>query len=133
MKTAIERLIDAIGYPDGAPAGALSSVLRVDGAEVSAEVHDGMLVLSQALTDNGSLLPALASYAAGRMLKEDAVLAYGEGGAFLWQSAPADSDEHGLLRLFETFMDSGDWWRARMDALAGREEAPPPETVMIRP
>ena len=126
MKTAIERLIDAIGYPDGAPAGALSSVLRVDGAEVSAEVHDGMLVLSQALTDDGS-------YAAGRMLKEDAVLAYGEGGAFLWQSAPADSDEHGLLRLFETFMDSGDWWRARMDALAGREEAPPPETVMIRP
>lgn len=133
MKTSIERLVEAIGYPDGVPAGSSSAVLRVDGAEVSAEERDGRLVLSQALTDDGSLLPALASYAAGRMLKEDAALAYGEGGAFLWQSAPADSDSRGMLRLFETFMDSCDWWRARMDALSGREEAPPPETMMIRP
>ena len=69
------------------------------------------------------------------MLKEDAVLAYGEGGAFLWQSAPADSDEHGLLRLFETFMDSCDWWRDRVDALRGGEQvsAPQSEEMMIRP
>ena len=134
MKTAIERLTDAIGYPDRVSGGALSSVLRVDGAEVLAEDSDGRLVLSYALTDEGSQLPALASYAAGRMLKEEAALAYDvERGAFLWQSAPADSDARGLLRLFETFMDSCDWWRARMDALAGREEAPPPETMMIRP
>ena len=139
MKTAIERLIDAIGYPDRAPDGASSFVLRVDGAEIAAEVSDGRVVLSYALTGDDSHLPTLASYAAGRMLREDAALAHGGGaadggrGAFLWQSAPSDSDAHGLLRLFETFMDSCDWWRARVEALAGREEALPPETMMIRP
>lgn len=155
----MERLAKAIGYPERIPEGSLSFTLRVDGAEVFAEETDRSLVLRCVLTDDETLLPTLASYAAGRMLKEDATLAYGEvseghtvgtsaaqpsggpaarwpdGAAFLWQSIPADADAHGLLRLFETFMDSCDWWRARVDALRGNEsfEASAPETVMIRP
>jgi len=108
---------------------------RVDGMEVLAEESDGRLVLSHALSDDDGLVPALAGYAAGRMLREDAVLSYGNRQTFIWQDAPADADAHGLRRLFETFADSCDWWRARVDALRGGEPAgsPPPETVLIRP
>ena len=110
-------------------------VLRVDGVEVAAEEMGDQLVLSCALTDDESLLPPLAVYAAGRMLKEDAALAYGDARAFLWQGAPADADAHAMLRLFETFMDSCDWWRARVEAVRGGEakSASAPGEMMIRP
>lgn len=121
----------------------IAFTIRVDGAEVEVEEMDGRLLLSCALTDDEALLPTLATYATGRMLREDATLSYGvvEGRgssnyqAFLWQDAPDDADDHGLLSLFETFMDSCDWWRARVDALRGNDTAVSSvtETVMIRP
>ena len=132
---AIKRLAKAIGYPDRISDDAVSFTFRADGVEIAAEEMEGRLVLSYALADDESLLPTLASYAAGRMLKEEAALSYGDGRAFLWQDASAGADAHELLRLFETFMDSCDWWRARVDALrgSGTTEASVPETVMIRP
>ena len=143
MKNAIERLIRAIGYPDKVSGGAVSFMFRVDGMEVNAEENDGRLVLSYALTNDDTLLPMLAAYAAGRMLKESATLAYGvvaglkpaaqpaNRQAFLWQDASADA--HGLLRLFETFMDSCDWWRARLEPRSGADGPSPFSEVMIRP
>lgn len=135
VKTAIDRLLAAIGYPERMSYGSFPFTLRVDGAEVSAEETDGRLVLSHVLTDDDVILPKLAAYAAGRMLVEEATLAYGDGRAILWQDASADSDSHTLRRMFETFMDSCDWWRERIDALRGGadESAPLPETMMIRP
>jgi len=53
------------------------------------------------------------------MLREDATLAHGSRAAFLWQDAPADADARALVRLFETFADSCDWWRARLDERGG--------------
>ena len=141
-ETSVNRLLVATGYPDRVPGGTASFTLRVDGMEVFAEEMDGRLVLSHALSGDERLLPTLAAYAAGRMLREDATLAYGNWAhkpsdpqAFLWQEVPADADGHGLRRLFETFMNSCDWWRARVDALRdGEAEAPSgPETMMIRP
>ena len=143
-RTTTERLLEAIGYPERTPRGTSPVTLRVDGAEVAVEEADGRLVLSCALAEGDALLPALAGYAAGRMLKESATLAYGEvpghapqssTAAFLWQDAPLDADGRELLRLFETFMDSCDWWRARVDALRGEaaEEPAAPELVTIRP
>lgn len=133
----------AIGYPERMSKYSVAFTLRVDGAEVVAEEMDGRLVLSCALTDDETLLPTLATYAAGRMLKEDATLSYGvvesRGSsnyqAFLWQDVPDDANDRWLLRLFETFMDSCDWWRARVDALRGNDTvmSSVPETVMIRP
>lgn len=108
------------------------AVLRVDGAEVSAAVTGDRLVLSQRLTGEADKLPALAGYAAGRMLREEAVLAYGDGAVFLWQDASADASEQALVRLFESFMDSCDWWRARVDASRAEEKTEFPE-MMIRP
>ena len=134
QSTAVERLIEAIGYPERAPRGARSFALRVDGAEILAEETEGRLLLSFRLADDDGALPALAGYAAGRFLREEAALAADPAspGAFLWQEAPAASDSRTLVRLFETFMDSCDWWRARLEGPAskGPEEIPP---MMIRP
>ena len=134
-KTAIGRLIDAIGYPERAPEGSASYTLRVDGMEILAEERDGRLVLSRVLTDSDELVPALAGYAAGRLLREEAALSAEPNahGAFLWQDAPAAADAQALVRLFETFLDSCDWWRSRVagDA-AGGAAATAPE-MMIRP
>ena len=149
-KTAVERLMAAIGYPERMSDDSSQFALRVDGAEVLAEEMNGRLVLSYVLSDDETLLPTLAVYASGRMLKEDATLAYGDVSvasnhrttkspnhlAFIWQDAPADADAHALLRLFETFMDSCDWWRDRIDALRGGGESSAtsaPEEMMIRP
>ena len=131
-KSAIERLAEAIGYPDRVPEGSLLATLRVDGAEVSAAVTGDRLVLSQRLTDDAEKLPTLAGYAAGRMLREEVVLAYGNGAAFLWQDAPTDAEDRVLVRLFESFMDSCDWWRARVEGLDGEGKSEFPE-MMIRP
>ena len=135
VKTAVEKLVAAIGYPERMSGGGGSAVLRVDGMEIVAEETDRRIRLSYVLTDDEALLPTLAAYAAGRMLKEEAVLSYGDGRAFLWQEAPADADARAMLRLFETFMDSCDWWRERVDALRGNAEVATavPETMMIRP
>ena len=134
-KNSVERLVAAIGYPERISGNGVSTVLRVDGMEVSAEEADRRIRLSYVLTDDEALLSMLATYAAGRMLKEEAALSYGDGRAFLWQEAPADADARVMLRLFETFMDSCDWWRARVDALRGNVEvaAAVPETMVIRP
>ena len=130
---AIERFMTVIGYPDRMSDGGALSTLRVDGIEVLAEEMDGRLVISCVLTDSESMLPTLAGYAAGRMLREDAAFTWDpRGHAVLWQDAAANSDARELTRLFETFMNSCDWWRARVDALRGEGE-PMPETMVIRP
>ena len=133
-KTAVERFIEAIGYPERAPSGARSYSLRIDGVEILAEETDGRLVLSYRLTADDGDLPALAGFASGRFLREEAALAVDPAspGAFLWQEAPAESDDHAFVRLFETFMDSCDWWRARLAAGPAERSEPAPE-MMIRP
>ena len=131
-KTAIERLAEAIGYPDRMSEGALVATLRVDDTEISAAVAGDRLVLSRRLTDAADKFPALAGFAAGRMLREEAVLAYGDGAAFLWQDAPAGAAEQTFVRLFESFMDSCDWWRARVEAPRAEDKPEFPE-MMIRP
>ncbi len=132
-QTAIGRLIEAIGYPERAPEGAASFTLRVDGMEILAEVRDGRLILSRLLTDSDELLPTLAGYAAGRLLREEAALAAEPNaqGTFLWQDAPATADAQTLVHLFETFLDSCDWWRARIAGDTGASESVP--EMMIRP
>ena len=83
----------------------------------------------------GAFVAALAAFAAGRILREDAVLSFGDlsGGqcAFLWQDAPETSDERTFSRLFETFMDSCDWWRERVEGATEEKSEIPP--MMIRP
>jgi hypothetical protein len=157
-RNAADRLLAAIGYPERISNTDEPFTLRVDGREVFVEESAGRIVLSSALTEDDSMLPTLAVYAAGRMLHEDATLAYGsfevskfrslEGTAakplniqtsklpgnhvFLWQDAPADADDRTLVRLFESFADSCDWWRARVDE-RGKSDAVEISEAVIRP
>ena len=125
-QTVISRLAKAIDYPDEVPDGASSFVFRVDGAEILASSEEGSVRLVHDLGAKDSDLPALADYAVGRMLREEAVLAAppSEGSPFLWQEAPR--------RFFESFMDSCDWWRARVTDL-GSESDPAIHEIVIRP
>ena len=131
-RNAADRLLVAIGYPERIPNTDAPFTLRVDGREVLVEMSAGRIVLSVALTDDESMIPALAAYAAGRMLREEATLAFGNGNVFLWQDAPADADDRALVRLFESFSDSCDWWLARVEE-RGKGEAVEISESVIRP
>ena len=129
------RLARAIGYPDAVPADAARAVLLVDDAEVVASEEGGRAILQATVAADPSddVLATLAGYAAGRMLREEAVLAYEpkENAALLWQAAPQGVDALSLREFFRAFTASWDWWRARVSEL----ESPRPSfpEVMIRP
>ena len=119
-RNAADRLLIAIGYPDRISGTDVPFTLRVDGKEVFVEESAGRIILSSVLTEGEEMIPTLATYAAGRMLREEATLAYGrlssgKVSAFLWQDAPADADDWTLVKFFESFADSCDWWRARVE------------------
>ena len=133
MKTAVERLAEAIGYPEAVPGGAVSFAFAVDGTEIAARESGGRLVLERCLwtTADGDdetavRIPAtLARYAAGRVLREEATLAWDPNreAAILWQDVPASAPAERLRRLFEVFTASCDWWAERV------KEAQTPEPV----
>ena len=133
---AIGRLARAIGYPDEIPSGASSCALLVDDAEVNVSEEDGRLLLQVALVPCGErdgLLETLASYAAGRVLREDAVLSYDpqSDSVVLWQAVSVNADAMELREFFERFAASWDWWRARVQEILSPKPTFP--EVMIRP
>ena len=94
-----------------------------------------MLRLVYRLTDDAAHLPRLAEYAAGRMLREDAVLAFDpkSDAAFLWREIDGGSDSLALRLCFEEFADSCEWWRERLEVHGGAADAPEFPEMMIRP
>ena len=132
---AIDRLIDAIGYPSGEVSPEKGAVtLRVDDGEMEVHEADGRIVFSRKLGSfDDAGMARLAGYAAGRILKEDAVLAWDPvaGGLMLWQDAPSVSSGGALKRVFEVFSASCDWWLARASEESAQEERVP--EMMIRP
>ena len=131
----LEHFLKSVGYPDRVQEGSSSFTMRVDGMEVVAKEASGRIVLSYSLSGDSAIVPTLCSYAAGRILREDAVLTCDKSSAFLWQDAPASSSDREMVRLFETFVDSCDWWRERVDALSGGATAStaPDDAMVIRP
>lgn len=132
-ENAIYALARAIGYPEEVPPDADSFVFSVDGGRVEASVGRGRLVLVRELGASGDVdLAQLAGYAAGRVLREEAVLAYdpGDDRVILWQDIPADADAGVLRRFFEVFAASCDWWLARVDEAGAVASVP---EMMIRP
>ena len=140
MKTAVERLAEAIGYPEAVPGGALSFAFAVDGAEITARETGGRLVLERLLwratdgDDETALrLPAtLARYAAGRILREEATLAWDPNreAAILWQDVPASAPTERLRLLFEVFTASCDWWAERVTEALTPEPVFPEMVIM---
>lgn len=132
MKNALENLCEAIGYPDPLPAGAEAFQLRVDGGVVNARLLDGRLVLSREISRAEADLPKLAAYAAGRLLKEEAVLSWDEvaKACFLWQECPANASSTQLLHFFEIFLAACDWWLARVADLTVEPVAVPAMVIL---
>ena len=100
-----------------------------------AEEREGRLILRRNLAPDGggpADLVALAGYAAGRLLKEEAVLAWDPEAEmpFLWQEISADAPDDRLCRFFEVFATSVDWWAARLNDAVGISQIP---EMMIRP
>ena len=91
------------------------------------------LVLSRVIDREDNDLSQLAIFAAGRILKEEAVLAWDERASvcILWQDVSDNADGAELTHFFEAFMDSCDWWLARAVEL----NAPPVHfpDIVIRP
>lgn len=132
-ETAIDALARAIGYPEEVPPGSESFAFSVDGGRVEAIVERGRLVLVRGLAASGDVdLAQFAGYAAGRALREEAVLAYdpGDDRVILWQDVPADADGAILRRLFEVFAASCDWWLARAGESGAASSVP---EMVIRP
>jgi len=133
LKNILEKFCEAIAYPDPVPDGVSAFTLRVDGGDILARLLGGRLVLSCVVSSDEKDLPKLAAYAAGRILKEEAVLAWDEKQAacIVWQGLRDNADAAQLSRFFEEFMKSCDWWLAR----AGELSSPPPELpdIVIRP
>ena len=119
MKNAIERLAEAIGYPDRVPEAAKSFVFKVDDRLVRARLSGGRLILQWDFPEELQLEP-LAGFAAGRILREEAVLAWDPATerAILWQGAASDADANGLVKAFQSFLNSRDWWEARVEELS---------------
>ena len=119
---AIDRLSEAMAYPvEERKRGVSSAEFLVDGGVVLAQEEHGQLRFVRklgAVAEGG--LAQLAGYAAGRMLKEEAVLAWDPRakGLLLWQEVPTSGSDELLLREFDLFLDSCDWWESRMKELA---------------
>ena len=130
----VQRFLEAVGYPEKAPVGAVSFAVLVDGGEVRVRAESGRLFFSRALACGEDELPRLAALAPGRVLREEAVLAAEPGpggGAFLWRDVPADASPAAMQRAFESFCDSCDWWLDRVAGFSAPEPEIPP--LMIRP
>lgn len=105
----------AIRYPQEVPAGVRSFVFLVDGLEVEAEELSRGLVLRFGLECSEAQWVELAGYASGRLLREEAVLAWDmeRERLFLWQELGAGLGEDELRGGFEAFVDSCEWWLSR--------------------
>jgi len=117
----IAGLAKAIGYPQEVPAEAVSFAFVVDDREIVARIAEGGLEFSCTLLSGEALdraedaLVRLAGYAAGRLLKEDATLAWDPNAraVVLWMRTPAEGAGD-ARRAFEAFCTSVDWWSDRV-------------------
>lgn len=132
-ENALNALAVAVGYPERVPPGASAFTFSVDGGVVMASVISERIVLVRELAAPSVVdLACLAGYAAGRALREEAVLAYDpvEDRVILSQAIPADADAAVMRRFFEVFAASCDWWLARVSDSESAEAVP---EMVIRP
>ena len=129
----IASLAIAVGYPEKVADGVEVFTFRVDGEEIVVQSMASRLVLKRYLDIPFDDLKVFASYAAGRMLREEAVLAWDDRGerAFLWREIPENSDASAKRAAFEEFVDSCDWWVQRVAEIDAPKSVFP--DIMIRP
>ena len=100
----------------------------IDGAEVKIFERGGRHTVARALCEPGTEfdLARLASLAAGRFLREEAVLSWDHenGVPILWQDIAATASQEEKTNLLNRFLASVDWWVERLN------EEPQPAPVL---
>jgi hypothetical protein len=129
----ISKLASAINYPEKVSEDSSVYAFRVDGWEIIAEKIGSRLVLKLYLDVAYDDLPLFASYAAGRLLREEAVLAWDDNAqkAVLWREIPPQADSSEMRAAFEEFADSCEWWMQRVMEIDAPKSVFP--DIMIRP
>lgn len=127
------NLATAIGYPEEVSEDTDVFAFSVDGGKVVAEMVASRLVLKRYLEISFENLSVFASYVAGRMFREEAVLAWDDRTerAFLWREIPPRADALAMKEAFEEFADSCDWWIQRSAEIHAPKSVFP--DIMIRP
>jgi hypothetical protein len=127
------KLASAINYPEKVPQGLSVYAFRVDGWEIIAEKIGNRLVLKHYLDIDYDDLPQFASYVAGRLLREEASLAWDENAqkALLWREIISSANLAEMKDAFEEFADSCEWWMQRTLDIHTPKSAFP--DVLIRP
>jgi hypothetical protein len=129
----ISKLAVAIGYPERVADNSSVYAFRVDGWEIIAEKSVGRLILKCYLGIGYDDLPEFASYVAGRLLREEAVLAWDDKAqnAVLWREIPENANSAAMKEAFEEFADSCEWWMQRLSDIRAPENVFP--DILIRP
>lgn len=131
--SSISSLAIAVGYPEKVADDVGVFTFSVDGEEIVAQSLSSRLILKRYLDVPFDNLSVFASYAAGRMLREDAVLAWDDRAerAFLWREIPEKAAAAEMKAAFEDFADSCDWWVQRAAEIDAPKSVFP--DIMIRP
>lgn len=129
----IKNLAFVLNYPEEIPEDAHDCVFWVDGLQIHAMEQSRGILLRFFLPCSEEQLSDLATFAAGRILREEAVLAWDYQGSrlFLWRELSGLTDEHVIRQDFEDFVDSCEWWYARCSEKEVPQSVLP--DILIRP
>ena len=132
----IVRYPAAEASPDG------RTTLVFDGQPVLFQEERGVLTLRMELPplpDDADkcheMLRNLLSYAMGRSLKDDSILAYDTDSKtlLLWKTVKGIMDDDTLVSSVEAFLAAGEWWRLRLQGPQSAAAPPPPNSMFFRP
>ena len=137
-----EKFMRIVRYPaaEASPDG--MTTLVFDDQPVLFQEERGVLTLRMELPplpdDAGKrheMLLNLTSYAMGRSLKDDSILAYDTDTKtlLLWKTVKGIMDDDTLVSSVETFLAAGEWWRLRLQGTQAATASPPPNSIFFRP
>ena len=141
MPVLTEKIMRLVRYPQAEASPDGRTTLVFDGQPVLFHEERGVLTLQTELPplpDNADkrheMLLNLMSYAMGRTLKDDAILAYDTNSKtlLLWKTLKGLMDDDALVSFVETFLASSEWWSQRLQG-ASATAAPPPNSMFFRP
>lgn len=129
----IAEIGKAIAYPEEVPAGATEFTFVIDGRGVRVCESGKRRIASCVLAGAGKAqaVAYLAGLAAGRMMKDDATLAWDadEHALVLWQDVGMDNRT--IVGRLEDFLNALDWWMGRTEG--GETAMMMPSEFIIRP
>ena len=142
MPLLTEKFMRIVRYPaaEASPDG--RTTLVFDGQPVLFQEERGALTLRMELPPlpddadkRHEMLLNLTSYAMGRSLKDDSILAYDTDSKtlLLWKTVKGIMDDGALVSSVEIFLAAGEWWSQRLQGSSSAAAPPPPNSMFFRP